>query len=199
MSSEGALATTDSSVPWQLAGGDPTWLGWLAVVAYVVAACLCARAARVPRDTEHAEPGQRRLAYFWLLLAVLLLALGVNKQLDLQTLFGRTMRDLAHAQGWYEDRRRFQRVFVAVAGVVSLASLSALGLGLWPMRRRVRLALFGLATLLGFVLLRAALFLHVGPAWVTRSEPLHAWLELFGVGVLGWAALRAHLRPVEVP
>jgi len=182
-------------VRWQLAGGDPTWLGWLAVVAYVVAACLCVRAARVARHAEHSELGQRRLACFWVLLAVLLLALGVNKQLDLQTLFGRAMRDLAHAQGWYADRRRFQRVFVAVAGVVSLASLSALGLGLWPMRRRVRLALFGLATLLGFVLLRAALFQHVGPTWVAHSEPLHAWLELFGVGVLGWAALRARPRP----
>ena len=199
MSSEGALATTDSSVPCQLAGGDPTWLGWLAVVAYVVAAGLCVRAARAPRDTEHAEPGQRRLAYFWLLLAVLLLALGVNKQLDLQTLFGRTMRDLAHAQGWYGDRRRFQRAFVSVASVVSLAGLSALAVGLWPMRRRVWLALFGLATLLVFVLLRAALFQHVGPAWVTRSEPLHTWLELFGVGVLGWAASRARPRPVEAP
>ena len=60
---------------WQLAGGDPTWLGWLAGGGYVGAACLCVRAARVPRDTEHAQAGQRRLAYFWLLLAVLLLAL----------------------------------------------------------------------------------------------------------------------------
>ena len=32
-----------------------------------------------------------------------MLLLGINKQLDLQSLFTEVMRDMAHAQGWYNE------------------------------------------------------------------------------------------------
>jgi len=168
--------------------GDPTWLGWFTTVAYVVAAGSCARAARA---VSTAELHRRRLACFWVLLALLLFALGVNKQLDAQTHFVNVMRDVAREQGWYHERQRYQRVFVLVLGGVSVLGACALSMGLLPVWRRVRLALFGLVVLAGFVLLRAAYFQHVGPAWLMHVEPLHAWLELLGIGTLGWAATRA--------
>ena len=188
--------TPGGSGDWQLAVGDPTWLGWFTAAAYVAAACLCVRAARAPGD---AELGSRRLAGFWLLLALLLLALGENKQLDVQTFVIERLRDLARAEGWYAQRRRYQRLFVAVCGGASIAALCALGVALRPVWPRVRLGLLGLAVLLGFVLLRAAVFQRVGPVWLAHSEPLHAWLELLGIGVLGWAALRAVVRQPEAP
>ena len=86
-----------------------------------------------------------------------------------------------------------------MCGGASIAALCVLGVALRPVWRRVRLGLLGLAVLLGFVLLRAAVFQRVGPVWLAHSEPLHAWLELLGIGVLGWAALRAVVRQPEAP
>ena len=48
----------------------------------------------------------------------LVCALGVNKQLDLQTLFTQLARDLAMAQGWYEERRRYQVAFIIAIGLL---------------------------------------------------------------------------------
>jgi hypothetical protein len=188
----GALATGAGDGRWHLDVGDPTWVAWLAVVTYAVAAWLCLRAARAPREND---PTARRVALFWLLLGVLLLALGANKQLDLQTLFINALRDLAHEQGWYRDRRLYQRWFVGALASGSVLGLAALGVGLWPVRQRVRLALVGLGGLLGFVLMRAALFQGLGPDWLARSAPAHPFVELLSVGLLAWAASRAKPEP----
>lgn len=188
MSCLGTIATDAGDGRWHLGVGDPTWVGWLAVVAYGWAAWLCLRASRAQAG---ADPAARRLRVFWLLVSALLLALGVNKQLDLQTLAIELLRDLSRAQGWYEERQRYQQGFVLALGAGSVLGLGALAVGLWPVRRRVRLALAGLGTLLAFVLLSAAFFQHVGPAWLAATAPLHAWLELAGLGLLGWAASRA--------
>lgn len=192
MSSFAALATGVGDGRWHLEVGDPTWLAWLAVATYAVAAWLCVRAARASHGTV---PPARRLALFWLLLGVLLLALGANKQLDLQSLFIDALRDLAREQGWYAERRLYQRWFVGGLAAATVLGLAAVGVVLWPVRRRVRLALLGLAGLLGFLLMRAALFQGVGPAWLAHSAPMHAWVELLSVAVLAWAAWRAKPEP----
>ncbi|MBK6807966.1 MAG: hypothetical protein IPL19_04350 [Sandaracinaceae bacterium] len=192
MRSLGALATGADDGRWHLAVGDPTWTAWLAVAAYAVAAWLCVRAARAPRETD---PAARRLALFWLLAGALLLTLGANKQLDLQTLFVEALRDRAQEQGWYQERRLYQRWFVGGLGIAAVLGLVALAVGLWPVRRRVRLALLGLGGLLGFVLMRAAMFQHVGPGWLAHSAPAHAGIELLSVGLLAWAAWRAGPQP----
>jgi hypothetical protein len=188
----GALATGVDDGRWHLDVGDPTWVAWLTVATYAVAAWLCLRAARALRGTA---PTARRVALFWLLLGVLLVALGANKQLDLQTPFINALRDLAHEQGWYRERRLYQRWFVGALGAVSVLGLVALGVGLWPVRQRVRLALVGFCGLLGFVLMRAALFQGVGPDWLARSAPAHPFVELLSVGLLAWAASRARPAP----
>lgn len=187
----GALATGATDGRWQLAVGDPTWIAWMAVVVYAVAAGLCVRAARA---VHGADPSARRLALFWWVLGILLVVLGVNKQLDLQSLAIDVLRELAREQGWYPERRTYQRGFVGALVGACVLGLTALGVGLWPVRRRVRLALVGLGGLLGFVLLRAALFQHVGPDGLAKSAPVHAWIELLSVGVLAWAAARGASR-----
>lgn len=187
----GALATGAADGRWQLAVGDPTWTAWLAVVVYAAAACLCVRAARAGRGGDR---NARRLALFWWVLGTLLLVLGVNKQLDLQSLAIDVLRELAREQGWYPERRTYQRWFVGALAGASALGITALGVGLWPVRRRMRLALVGLGGLVGFVLLRAALFQHVGPDWLAKSAPAHAWLELLSVSVLACAAARGASR-----
>ena len=110
---------------WEPGIGDPTAVGWVTVVAYFLAAFLCWRAGRSVR----ANPGSGRERTFWWLFTAVLILLGFNKQLDLQTwltLFG---KHLAQEEGWYERRAIFQTAFigaVAVGGVLGLAGLRLL-------------------------------------------------------------------------
>jgi len=55
----------------------------------------------------------------WALLALLMAFLAINKELDLQSAFTVAGRCLAKAQGWYEERRDFQRhfIFALIAGI----------------------------------------------------------------------------------
>jgi hypothetical protein len=101
------------------------------------------------------------LAGFWLLTLTIVVALGVNKQLDLQSLFTQELRDAARLQGWYDERRGYQFDFVlAIAGT----SLLGIGTMAWVLRgvlHRVWMAMLGLAGLTTFVVIRAASFHHV--------------------------------------
>ncbi len=96
---------------WSPKIGDPTVMGWVTVAAYFLAAWLSYRAYRAAHEDVEPHPGVRRL---WALLTGALVLLGINKQLDLQTAFTETGRWLAHSQGWYDDRRPVQAVFIAL-------------------------------------------------------------------------------------
>ena len=125
------LSVTEAGV-WHLGIGDPTPAGWLTVGVYALAAALSWRASRRASAEADIDPSAGREASFWRLLALGLLLLGINKQLDLQTLFTEVARQLAHAQGWYEERRRYQRIFIAGIGLLGVLS-AALG-ALWLRR-----------------------------------------------------------------
>jgi hypothetical protein len=98
---------------WEAGIGDPTVIGWVTVAAYAVAALLSLRCAR-----RAAEPLEFR---FWAVLSVALVLLGINKQLDLQSLVTQVGRDLAFAQGWYENRRIVQAAFIGFLIAAGLA------------------------------------------------------------------------------
>jgi hypothetical protein len=143
---------------WSPGLGDDTWVGWLTVAVYLVAALAAARAARVVPDSV---TGAGRERVFWWFTAAILLALAVNKQLDLQSLLTMIARCHAQLSGWYEDRRIVQEWFIVLiegAGVLALALLALILRGIlgriWP-------ALLGLGFVCLFVVVRAASFHHV--------------------------------------
>jgi hypothetical protein len=150
---------------WQPAVGDPTVWGWITVAGYALACTACAAAAFRLRRQRAGD------AWAWLGLAGLMLVLGLNKQLDLQSLLTQWGKDLAHQQGWYEQRRLVQAAFVAGLGLAMLAGLAVVG---WAARRSFdrwcALALVGVVMLAGFVLMRAAAFNKVTA--LTASQPL---------------------------
>jgi hypothetical protein len=143
---------------WSPGIGDPTPAGWLATLAYFGAATCCWAAARRIRPEYRRTPTLRREWRLWRALAAALAALGVNKQLDLQSALTELGRLLARSGGWYAERRSVQLAFVLAVGV---AALAAAALGLWATRRTsapARAAVVGFAALLGFVVARAASF-----------------------------------------
>jgi uncharacterized membrane protein len=166
-----------------LVAHDSSSLAWIVVAAYFCAALLTVLAAR--------GAAGRREKLFWTGCAALLVLLGLNKQLDLQTAITEVGRSIARQEGWFEYRRLVQTVFVLVLGTGAAGALIILAIWLRSSGRAVRLAALGLVLLMAFILLRAASFHHMD-AWVTRTiAGLRSgwWLELAGILVIGISAL----------
>jgi hypothetical protein len=171
---------------WRPGIGDPTVVGWVTVFAYLAAAFMCWRTGAAEKKLSARSP------WFWRVFAVLLLLLGINKQLDLQSLITVVGRKMAAEQGWYEERKKYQAAFIACVAIVGL--LSVIGLG-WMVRkslRRLGLALAGGVFLVAFVVIRASSFHKVDQLLKMNFAGLRGnWiLELGGIACIGIAAVR---------
>jgi len=71
-------------IGWFPGIGDPSLMGWFTVFAYFFTAYKSRGAARVLRSSLLGS----RETVLWFGLALLLMFLGINKQLDLQSFFG---------------------------------------------------------------------------------------------------------------
>ncbi|MGB5076176.1 MAG: hypothetical protein WBO17_01695, partial [Sphingorhabdus sp.] len=121
------------TIDWQPGIGDPSFMGWLTVIAYFGAAFLSFRAAIIAntKSVDHRSPANTE-QIFWFAMTVILIFLGINKQLDLQSLFTAVAREIAKSQDWYSDRRVYQILFIKFLGGFTLA----LGLALlWILRK----------------------------------------------------------------
>lgn len=169
-------------------------MGWFTVAAYVAAAGLSAAAAGRTGDRASLVDRERR---FWLALSMILLILGINKQLDLQSLVTEVGSAAARAEGWYGQRRQYQLVFVGIAGVASVVVMSLL---FWWMRNGappVKLAILGLALTSTFVIVRAASFHHVD-LWLNQNISGRRWkwvVELTGIATMAAGAVWCKLHP----
>ena len=92
---------------WTPQIGDPSVLGWLTVASYFFASLLCLRAAGHDASAKN----------LWRALGFALIALGINKQLDLQTLFTQVGREYARSGRWYEHRRAVQQIRYRLAAL----------------------------------------------------------------------------------
>lgn len=183
---------------WRPGVGDPTFLGWFTVAAYFAATGCCWR-ARVAANRVQDPAVARGSVRVWSMLVIGLLALGVNKQLDLQSAVTALGRSMVRAQGWEARREELQRGFVV--GVAALAATVCVWLAVLARRElgRMALALLGWTGLCLFVGIRAASFHHVdrmlGLAWAGAS--LNAVVELSGIAIVALGAVthgRALLR-----
>ncbi len=187
---------------WRLGIGDPTIMGWVTVAAYFVAAIGCALAAwREPLPDGSRRP-RSRPSRFWLALAGLMVALGINKQLDLQSLATQIGRDLIRGLNLYQERRALQLGFILAVALICAGSLAIV---LWAARRNLSRrwpALVGILFILGFVVIRASSFHHVDVLLAGRLGGMKwNWIfELGGIGVVGLSAFRiVGARPPRPP
>lgn len=177
---------------WTPGIGDPNIMGWITVAIY--AACALAALILSIRNPFHG-PGAARERMFWGGVCVLMAFLGVNKELDLQTLMTVIGRCHAQINGWYDDRQAVQRGFIRALALGAL--LFALGTA-WFLRASLRrniLAVLGLAFVLGFVVIRAVGFHDVDHLISAEVMSIRVnWiLELSGLVLILLSALR-HLR-----
>lgn len=180
-----------AGIIWRPGIGDPTWIGWITVAAYVVAIFSCWRTALHARQKTggiQIEPPA-----MWFACVVVLFLFGVNKQLDLQTAFIQFGGQMAINEGWYEHRRQVQFVFVLLLGAAMAVALSIAGRRQRQFFQRHPLTLIGGIFLATFTFLRSAVFNHADEAvGVNMGEG--GWMavfELIGIGCFIVASLRA--------
>ena len=180
-------------------GGGNAPMKLVIVAAYAGAAFLSYRAARkARREAVYDEPPGSHPA-FWMVLAVLMLLLAVNRQFDLLPWLTRTGRTLAKTRGWYQDRRMLQTLVMVGVG----AGGGGLLMGCccyWLVRGAVPervFALVGLLFVLSFVVIQAMSYHEVDVALRRRIMGLRLdrLLELSGIACVGLAAYLASRAP----
>jgi hypothetical protein len=181
------------SFNWTPGIGDPTFVGWLTVVLYFAAAISCWRSGQKVELNGSDGVNERRA---WRFVALLFLALGINKQLDLQTALTDAGRVLAHAQGWYGQRQSVQIVFIAIVALTCMTL--AIMLLIW-MRRApfpTWLAVLGTTLVLAYVLIRAASFHHID-RFIGQSILGLRWnwvIEISGISLVLLAGVWRQMR-----
>lgn len=183
---------------WRPDIGDPSLMGWVTVAAYALAAFTAWLAARRAGSAPGLAAGSRGM---WFLVTLLMAGLCLNKQLDLQSLFTDIGRVIAWKQGWYQERREFQKWFVL--GVLAASFLTTAFLilrfrGFWKSHF---LLAAGLAFLVTFIVVRAISFHHVDALLKSRVEgvKMNWFLELTGIALIWLAALRDYRNPRRAP
>lgn len=140
---------------WKPGIGDPTFMGWFTVASYFLCALMALSLAYRDRRDD------RKSFSFWLGIGMIMILLGINKQLDLQSLLTEIGRQIARAQGWMDQRRAVQFSFIVIFATASITAFVWLTVKFRDVLKRFLLAFSGLFFLLGFIIIRATSFHHV--------------------------------------
>lgn len=104
---------------WRTNRGDKTFIGWgiTGLYALIVVICLYCTGVLDKRGTVAIS---QIYAWFWWIMASLLLLMGINKQLDLQMLLADIGRSYTQLAGWYGQRKPFQIRVLAFGACIGL-------------------------------------------------------------------------------
>jgi hypothetical protein len=160
--------------------GDQYISSWLNTVIY---GCSLVVAIFKWKNLKHSQaPLQEQ--YFWLFIIFILSALGINKQLNLQTLFINIGRHIAQYEGWTEKRRLFQSWFAYTFSGIVICAVLIIIVSVRKLWRHNLLALVGLSILCFYTVMRTTSICHVG--FVAESSNVGEFrltdiIEFFGI------------------
>lgn len=126
---------------------------------------------------------------FWWGLAVFMLLMGFNKQLDLQVLVLQVGRQMSMEQGWYAERDALRKWVILAFGCTGLILIAWF---VWTCRRvwrRYILMICGIALLVFFVVIRASADRIVILGYRPGKFPMYDILEVGGIVCIGASAL----------
>lgn len=196
---------------WYPGIGDPTFVGWLTVIAYIFTSIFCLFCGlagntlnqqkqqlsnRDIQNTRRRGYQKRRsktlnIDWLWILIAIFMLLLGINKQLDLQSWLTVIGKNMAQSQGWYESRREVQFLFIITILIVAIAFLAFVTKNMNKNQVSNWLGLSGLGLLSCFIVIRASSFHHIDRliGFQTLGLRMNWLLELGGISVIAIASL----------
>ncbi len=162
--------------------GDVTAIGWAITLNYFY--CVLLIFYMLQKLLPRLAPAERSLyRQFWILVGALYLLLGINKQLDFQTILTDTGRCVSQLEGWYDVRRNFQTTAILSGILLCTASLFAIKWRFSQISNRLRLAFLGLGFTALFVVIRAASFHHLDQFSLLKTLNIrfHSVLEILGI------------------
>ena len=157
---------------WSLQVGDPTISGWMITLAYLVAGFISIKTHRQKNEDEV------EVQKVWLFLGIILICLGLNKQLDLQTIITDVGRWGATRLNLMEQRHLFKRVFILCLFISLVFFTYYLRIPLKMFMQKYRVVGFGCILIVTFVFCRALSF-HI------FSIPFNEFLAKYEV-YIGW-------------
>jgi hypothetical protein len=171
---------------WRPTIGDPCFMGWFTVGSYLACAILSLILAITNNNLD------RRPYLFWGMISLLMMLLGINKELDLQSLFTEVGRQIARAQGWMDQRRIVQFWFIMAFGTTAITTFLFFVRIKQDLFKRFTLAFTGLFFLLCFIVIRAAGFHHFDEMLGFRlfGAKMNWLLELTGIYLIVLAAFK---------
>jgi hypothetical protein len=174
---------------WVAIWGDPLISGTTFMAAYLVAAVLILKGARRSAGRERT---------LWRICGALFLFQTVNTHLDAHALIFTVGRCLAHAQGWYENRRAVQVIAVIVLAAVLGLILLFTAIRFFRSILRSLLLVLGVSIALGFTVLKGINFHGLEALYSGQYGPFRGadLVELSGIAI---AALAAMLRLARRP
>jgi hypothetical protein len=172
---------------WRPSFHDDFFIGWLITGSYFACALL---AAFIASFYNHLE--ERLTEKFWHVISLLMVLFGINKQLALQMLLAEMGKQIAKAQGWYDQRRIVQFSFIVVFAATSTAVF------IWFAKKyrdscQSHMWVFcGLFFLLSFVIIRAATFNHFDEViqYGLHGFKMNWLLELAGIYMIILAEIK---------
>lgn len=135
---------------WKDKRGDPTAVGWLTTVLYL---SVFVASIYWVIQTRAINPNFK-YSWFWLGASILILLLGINKQLDIQMLFADLARFYAKLSGIYMNRKPFQQKIISFLATIGISTFSVLLYLLRKAPKKMWLTLVGFSILFSFPLIR---------------------------------------------
>lgn len=199
MSIQAILAILEKN-GWRLCIGDPYPIGWIIFAAYLIASVLCFYVGNSISKSNSINKEKRDII-FWYGLSILLFFLGINKQLDLQTLFTASGRAIAHSQGWYTIRREVQKIFIIGFTFISLFSLIGIGIFFKKQVLKNYYIIIGAIVIVFYVIIRASTFNHIEfiPSGLHTIFSIHTKyiIELLGLLFILYGAIKK-LKEIKI-
>jgi hypothetical protein len=161
-------------------------MGWFTVGSYFACAIVALIAVLIN------QTGGRRSCFFWSLISLLMILLGVNKQIDLQSLFTEVGAQIAKAQAWMDQRRIVQFWFIVPSGTTALVAFLSFAIIMRSLFRRFILAFTGLLFLFASIFLRAVSLHHFVEilGFTPSGAKIYFVLELPGIYLILVAGIR---------
>ena len=177
-------------VEWSFESHDPFW-AWFIVGMYLLAAFLCLRALFCSQRSLFPDIIKKKSRIFWAFLFIIMLFLACNKQLDIQTYITAVGREVAHAQGWYEQRRTIQKEVVLTLILVVLLFLFYMFYMVYNLPTANKIAMIGALFTFAFIGMRALSFHHVDHyvGRVILGVKMHILIEICGGVIVSLGAL----------
>ena len=196
------------AIDWHVQLDRLSTADWVIIVAYFAASALALRTAwpelamwSSRRRGSAAEPARSTVPepFPWVLAAVVMVALGLNKLLGTQEWILDHLRRDASSGGWYGSRRRYQAIVVAVIGAIGVVVTIMVARRLKGLSREAKSAVLALGLLVIYVAIRGVSLHQIDGVLKQGAFHVRFVIELIGISAVAFCCVLGGRRDVRDP